>query len=102
VRDAPIGESPGSLAGVIAHIAAQVEGLLARELSERGYDRQIAPVMARALVGMVALTGQWWLEVGKPSRKVVAAHLVNLAWNGLRELEHDPMKRTKRPRGSTT
>ena len=95
VRDAPIGKSPGSLAGVIADIAAQVEGLLAREFSERGYDRRIAPVMARALVGMVALTGQWWLEVGKPSRKVVAAHLVNLAWNGLRDLEKDPVGRAR-------
>jgi AcrR family transcriptional regulator len=93
VRDAPIGESPGSLAGVIADIAARVEGLLAREFSGRGYDEKIAPVMARALVGMVALTGQWWLDVGKPSRKVVAAHLVNLAWNGLRGLEKEPVTR---------
>ena len=93
VRDAPVAGSPGSLAGVIADIAARVEGLLAKEFSTRGYDKKIAPVMARALVGMVALTGQWWLEVGKPSRNVVATHLVNLAWNGLKDLEKKPSKR---------
>ena len=43
-----------------------------------------------ALVGMVALTGQWWLEERSPSREQVAAHLVNLGWNGLAHLERDP------------
>jgi AcrR family transcriptional regulator len=96
VRDAPVGGSPGSMSGVIAEIAARVEGLLAKELGLRGYDRTIAPVMARALVGMVAMTGQWWLDVGRPSRKVVARHLVNLAWNGLRDLDKARTNSAKR------
>lgn len=96
VRDAPVGGSPGSMSGVIADIAARVEGLLAKELGSRGFDRSIAPVMARALVGMVAMTGQWWLDVGRPSRKVVAAQLVNLAWNGLKNLDKDPVRKGKR------
>ena len=39
---------------------------------------------------MVALTGQWWLDARKPKRDEVAAHLVNLAWNGLSHLEKKP------------
>jgi hypothetical protein len=39
---------------------------------------------------MVALTGQWWLEERTPDKDKVVAHLVNLAWNGLRHLEHEP------------
>ena len=39
---------------------------------------------------MVALTGQWWVDVRKPKKTDVAAHLVNLAWNGLRDLEAKP------------
>jgi AcrR family transcriptional regulator len=97
VRDAPVSGGGGSMYGVIADIAARVEGLLAKELGERGYDRNVAPVMARALVGMVAMTGEWWLEVGSPSRKTVAAHLVNLAWNGLKDLDKDPTNNSKRP-----
>ena len=92
VRDAPLGSATGSLTSVIGDIAANVERLLAREFKARGYDRKIAPVIARALVGMIALTGQWWLDAGKPSREDVAAHLVNLAWNGLKDLDHDPVK----------
>ena len=37
---------------------------------------------AQMLVGMVGTTGQWWLDARKP-KEHVAAHLVNLAWNGL-------------------
>jgi hypothetical protein len=39
---------------------------------------------------MVGATGQWWLGTRKPDRDEVAAHLVNLAWNGLSGLEQQP------------
>ena len=52
--------------------------------------RSYAPMYAQMLVGMVALTGQWWLDVRKPPREEVAAHLVNLAWNGLNRLDPNP------------
>lgn len=96
VRDAPLGRATGSLPTVMGDIAHNVEAILADEFKRRGYDRKPAPILARALVGMVALTGLWWLDAGKPSRKVVAAHLVNLAWNGLKDLDRDPVKSAKR------
>ena len=45
---------------------------------------------AQMLVGMVAFTGMWWLEERTPERGDVAAHLVNLGWNGLAHLEAEP------------
>ena len=39
---------------------------------------------------MVALTGQWWLDSRKFKKDQVAAHLVNLAWNGLSGLDPKP------------
>ena len=90
IRDAPVGSVGGSLPSVLADVATSVEALLARELKARGYDRKMAPLLARALVGMVALTGQWWLDEGKPKRSDVTANLVNLAWNGLKDLKRDP------------
>jgi AcrR family transcriptional regulator len=90
VRDAPIGTTSGTLPSVIGDVAANAESLLAKEFADRGYDPAIAPLYARALVGMVALVGEWWLEVGEPDRREVAAHLVNLAWNGLKDLSPDP------------
>jgi hypothetical protein len=50
---------------------------------------------AQMLVGMVALTGQWWLDARKPRKQDVAAHLVNLAWNGLAGLHKEPTLRTR-------
>jgi hypothetical protein len=38
----------------------------------------------------VSMTAQWWLDVREPSKEVVAAHVVNLCWNGLTNLEAAP------------
>ena len=86
LQDAP-GGSGGSLPSVIADVATNVEMVFARQLKRRGYDGKMAPVLARALVGMVALTGQWWLEERKPKRAAVAEIIVNLVWNGLKDLQ---------------
>ena len=59
-------------------------------LKARGYDPKLAPMYAQMLVGMVAFTGQWWLDARKPKLEEVAAHLVNLAWNGLAQLDPKP------------
>jgi AcrR family transcriptional regulator len=90
VRDSPIASSAGTLASVIGDIAGQVEHILVQEFKKRGFEPKLSPIYSRALVGMVALVGQWWLEAGTPKRQVVAAHLVNLAWNGLKGLEQEP------------
>ena len=59
-------------------------------LKDRGYDPKLAPMYAQMLVGMVAFTGQWWLDARKPKLEEMAAHLVNLAWNGLLQLDPKP------------
>lgn len=95
-RDSHAASGTGSFASLISDIASQVEHVLAAEFRSRGYDTKLAPMYAQSLVGMVALTGQWWLEVRQPRREVVAAHLVNLAWNGLSGLEGRPVLGTDR------
>lgn len=90
VRDSPVAASTGTFASLISDIASQVEHILAEEFKSRGFDPKLAPLYSQMLVGMVALTGQWWLDVRKPKRAEVAAHLVNLAWNGLSGLEQKP------------
>lgn len=97
VRDSPTGQSTGSFASLISDIATQVEHLLAAEFKRRGLDPRAAPVYAQMLVGMVALTGQWWLDSRRYNKADVAAHLVNLAWNGLSGMEAKPTLRTARP-----
>ena len=97
VRDSPVATSTGTFSSLLNDIASQVEYVLVREFDERKLNTKLAGMYAQMLVGMVALTGQWWLEVRKPKREEVAAHLVNLGWNGLRGLEAKPKLWVDRP-----
>lgn len=91
VRDSPVAQASGTFSSLIGDVAAQVEGLLAQQFVRRGLDPAVAPIYSQMLVGQVALTGQHWAEVREPSKQVVAAHLVNLAWNGLANFDNDPV-----------
>lgn len=99
VRDSHGAPARGSFASLLSEIASEVEYLLGREFDQHEYDEKTAPMYAQMLVGMIAMTGQWWLETRKPKREEVAAHVVNLAWNGLSGLEQkpslDPRRRAK-------
>ena len=90
VRASPVASSTGTFSSLLNDIASQVEDILGVQFSSRGYDPKLAALYSQALVGMVALTGQWWLDVRKPRKEEVAAHLVNLSWNGLSHLESAP------------
>ena len=89
-RDSSVGSTVGSFATILGDIASQVEHILVGAFKRRGLDVKTAPMYAQMLVGMVAATGQWWLDSRRPKKPEVAAHLVNLAWNGLRGLEAKP------------
>jgi AcrR family transcriptional regulator len=93
VRDSPVASTTGTFASLISDIASQVEHVLAGQFKALGYEPKLAGLYSQALVGMVALTGQWWLDARKPKRDEVVAHLVNLAWNGLSHLEKKPQLR---------
>jgi AcrR family transcriptional regulator len=90
VRDSPLGSESGSFVSIIGDVASRVEHILADEFTTRGIDATYAPMYAQMLVGMVGTTGQWWLDARQPDKHVVAAHLCNLAWNGLSGLEAEP------------
>ncbi len=90
VRDSNPASGSGTFASLISDVASQVEYILADVLKQRGYEPKLAPMYAQMLVGMVVFTGQWWLDARKPKIEDVAAHLVNMAWNGLSQLDRKP------------
>jgi AcrR family transcriptional regulator len=89
-RDAPLTSGIGSFSSLIGEVARKVEHILGRQFGARGYDPRLAGLYSQALVGMVALVGQWWLDNRTLDKHAVAAHLVNLAYNGLAHLEPQP------------
>ena len=90
VRDAPPSQPEGTFATLLSRIAGDVEHILSKEFGNRGLSPEVGGMYAQMLVGMVAMTGQWWLDARTPDKATVAAHLVNLSWNGLTGLQMDP------------
>lgn len=86
----------GTYSTLLADVAIQVSGILASQFTAHGLDARTAPLYAQMLVGIVAMPAQWWLENRTMSKEEVAAHMVNLAWNGLRAMGPRPELRSQR------
>ena len=87
VRDVSGTAPSGTYASLLSDVAAEVAHLLSDAFEQRELESRYAPMYAQMLVGLVSLTSQWWLETRTPPKQVVAAHMVNLAWNGLSGLD---------------
>ena len=87
VRDSARGPAAARTARCWPTSPGQVEYIMAEFLKSRGRDPKLAPMYSQMMVGMVAFTGQWWLDARKPRLEQVAAHLIDLAWNGLSQLD---------------
>lgn len=94
VRDSP-NTATDSFTAVIGDVAVKVEHLLADQFTEAKMDPRWAPLYSQMMVGLIAQVGQWWLDERKMKKEVVAAHVVNLLWNGIRNMSHEPGLRTR-------
>ncbi|QNE13991.1 TetR/AcrR family transcriptional regulator [Pseudarthrobacter sp. NBSH8] len=95
MRDAPPSQPEGAFSTLLSQVTARVEHILSDEFHRRGFSARDGAMYAQMLVGMVAMTGQWWQDSRQPDKHTVSAHLVNLAWNGLTGLQKDPELRTE-------
>ena len=66
VRDSSPGAGSGTYGTLLADIAGQVEYIMDDFLKSRGRAPKLAPMYSQMMVGMVAFTGQWWLDARKP------------------------------------
>ncbi|WP_172119931.1 TetR/AcrR family transcriptional regulator [Actinomyces faecalis] len=85
----------GTYSTLLADVAIQVSGILAEQFSAHDLDPRTAPLYAQMLVGIVSSPAWWWLENQRMSKEEVAAHMVNLAWNGLKAMEPRPHLRER-------
>ena len=90
VRDVPQGGDRG-YATLLNDAVGQVSHILGEAVMRLGLDPDTAVLYGQALVGMVSMTAQWWLDVRTPDKEAVAAHIVNLCWNGLARMESHPV-----------
>lgn len=85
----------GTYSTLLADVAIQVSGILAEQFAAHDLDPRTAPLYAQMLVGIVSSPAWWWLENRRMSKEEVAAHMVNLAWNGLRAMDKHPTLRDR-------
>lgn len=89
VRDMRPGEDR-SYGTLLNYATSQVSHILAKAFARSDLNPEFATLYGQALVGMVSTTAQWWLDERTPPKEEVAAHIVNLCWNGLTGMESDP------------
>lgn len=90
-HDSPHWHGTGRLGSLLADIGDRVEAVLAGGFEEAGIDPKFAPIYSQMLVGMIAYTGDWWLEHENAlTKEELAAHMTNFAWNGMKGLEGRP------------
>lgn len=93
VRDMKAGQDH-SYSTLLNDAVEQVSHILGQAFERSGLNPKNATLYAQALVGMVSMTAQWWLDRRKEpnaaTKEQVAAHIVNLCWNGLAGMEANP------------
>jgi hypothetical protein len=80
---------------IISDVAQRVEHILDREFAARGLPHDAGRAVLAGAGRVGRLVGQWWLDARDLDRDEVAAHLVNLAWNGLSTLHPEPTLRVR-------
>ena len=79
VRSSEAASAQGQVQSFLKRLAALLAVGIGTELGLRPGSVR-AEVWARAIVGMVQATGDWWIENGAPRRAQVVAELVDLLW----------------------
>jgi AcrR family transcriptional regulator len=70
-----------------SEVARNVGVVLGQRLRDIGADDTPAELWAHAIVGMVHMAGDWWVDRRTFTRDQVVGHLVDLLWDGLGSLD---------------
>lgn len=76
-------EAQSTVTDFIRGLGGELAAIFAEDLKNRGLDAHPAETWARGIVGMVHVTGDWWLEDKSMTRTRLVEHLVTLLWDGL-------------------
>ncbi|MQA99742.1 MAG: TetR family transcriptional regulator [Actinobacteria bacterium] len=77
-------EAQSTVTDFIRGLGDELAAIFAEDLKKRGLDPHPAETWARGIVGMVHVTGDWWIEDRSMTRTRLVEHLVTLLWDGLR------------------
>ena len=96
-RDNPE-HAPAGLATLLGDSANRVSYILAEAFRRNDLNDDVAALYSQAMVGAVAMSAQWWaVDSPELAKEDVAAHIVNLLWNGLAGMEREPQLHAEVP-----
>ena len=75
-------EAQATVADFIRQVAAEVAVELGEELRAAGLDSGATEAWAHGMVGMVQLSGDWWLRTRTMTRERLVDYLTELVWQG--------------------
>lgn len=84
------GSAERPIAGLADEVARNVAVVLGERLRSIGADSGAAEPWAYALVGMVHLAGDWWVNRRTMARSTLVDYLVALVWDGMAALGPAP------------
>lgn len=87
-------EAQSTVADFIRGLGDELAAVFAEDLTSRGLDAYPAETWARGIVGMVHVTGDWWLEDKSMTRAHLVEHLVTLLWDGLGHVQRSSIEKT--------
>lgn len=90
VRDSPTTDPTSPFSSLLGDLSIRVEHLLLLRFKRHNLPLETVPYYAQMLVGITAFTGQYWAGSPKVTKEELAAHIVNLVYNGLSNLDNDP------------
>ena len=86
-------EAQSTVFDFIRGLGGELAAIFAEDLKRRGLDAHPAETWARGIVGMVHVTGDWWLEDKTMTRPRLVEHLVTLLWDGLGNVQRSRVEK---------
>ena len=78
-----------TITGLAAEVARAIAVVLGEQLRAAGADSGAAEPWAFGIVGMVHLSGDWWVRTRTLPREQLVTYLVDLLWDGFAALAPD-------------
>ena len=94
-HQSPTTVSSGTFSTVMSDVGDEVASYLEAHFTSLGFDVTYAPLYGHMLAGAIANAVLWWQADPSMSKEETTAHVINLVYRGLHDLQHAP--RLNRP-----
>jgi AcrR family transcriptional regulator len=90
-----VAEAQETVADFIRQVAAEIAAELGEEMRNNGLDSGGAEPLAHGIVGMVQLSGDWWLRNRTMPRARLVEYLTSVLWQGFGGLAAEAIARNE-------